>query len=135
MDEPDEFEAEDVRIVTVGLTGELSVEVIARRTEPLPDGEEGDAVVHWFRFNLQKNNSIVRKFMQKAGIRDISRAEEGAYQYLAGFGPLKMKCLIVGIDSDDLGDGTQTHTFVLADVKLTEQHRLYGHDKPKLVTR
>lgn len=117
-----------MKIVTVGLTGEPSVEVIARRVIPKPEDEEGvegDATVHWFRFNLKKSSRTIRKFMQRAGIPDVNRAEEGAYQYMAGYGPLKLKAKIVGIDSDDLGDGTQTHTFVLADVELTEKPVLY----------
>jgi hypothetical protein len=138
LDPPDEFSARDVHLVTVGLTGDTSAEVIARRLEKAApvEGDDGEmiemSVVHWFRFNLKVSNRHIKKFMQKAGIRDIKRAEEGAYQYLKGYGPLKMKGLIVGIDSEDLGDGTKSNTFVMADVELDSQTVLYTPNK-KLV--
>lgn len=133
LDEPDEFSCKDIRLVTVGLTGDISVEVIARRVEPPPPPKPGDPppeiepqqVVQWFRFNLKQSNRHIKKFMRKAGIRDIKRAEEGAYQYMKGYGPLKLKGLIVGVDSEDLGDGTKSNTFVMADVVLDDQTVLY----------
>ena len=140
LDPPDDFSAKDVVIVTVGLTGESSAEVIARRVEKAPpiEGEDGKMVemlvVHWCRFNLKVTNRHIRKFLRKAGISDAAHAEEGAYQYLKGYGPLKLKGLIVGIDSEDLGDGTKSNTFVMADVELDDQTVLYTPNK-KLVAR
>jgi hypothetical protein len=124
LDEPEAFEAKGVRIVTVGLTGDPSAEVIARRVEKSP-AEGFPDTVHWFRFNMKPTNRIIRKFLQKAGIRDPERAEEGAYQYLKGLGPFKMRGLIAGIDSEDLGDGNMSHTFVLADVTLGPESLLH----------
>jgi len=131
LDEPDAFEAKGVRLVTVGLTGDTSAEVIARKVEKSPDEEIPDTV-HWFRFNLKLSSRHIRKFLQKAGIRDPKRAEEGAYQYMKGLGPFKMKGLIVGIDSEDLGDGNMSHTFVMADVELGPESRLYKLPPRKL---
>jgi hypothetical protein len=120
LDEPEPFEAKGVRLVTVGLTGDQTAEVIARRVEVTPDENMPD-VVHWFRFNLKVSSRYVKKFLRKAGIRDPARAEEGAYQYMKGLGPLKMVGSIVGLDSEDLGDGSMSHTFVMADVVLNDQ--------------
>lgn len=81
----------DIRIMTVGMTAEATVEVLASSAD------------RWFRFSLPTHSKVIRVFLRETGIRrDADRMWVGIKMHPdpSGCGPFRLDGLVVGEDDN-----------------------------------